>query len=567
VQKREEVKSVQPKIVQTQNTDVIPFIVYRHLSSLNIAQQRAICIKGMFASLSKLLNDNFEKYQFDTKAIKSLTDSGINEDEFHRILHKLNEKTPDQKAKGIYNTPNDVVDFIIANCISKKTETTYHGTKCLNNISELDEFLKTSIFDPTVGSGEFLVHGFQVKVNHLQTFPGEYTDKMYLDILSSLYGNDIDVLAIEICKVRLFFEVEKYISPNSYKKAVDILNENLTNYDFINLDVKGYGKKFDLILGNPPYVEYSKSKIVPTVKYGNVYANVLQNSIDLLNDKGKIGFIIPISYVSTQRMWKIREYVEKNTARQKVLNFADRPSCLFVGVHQKLTILIAQKGDQPHKVYTSGYNYWYKDERNNLFNKTSLIENPFVNAIYYPKLSNKSDVNIFKKVHTNNNKGILSLKNDTIPNVFLNMRACFWIKAFSFSFESKEYKGFSFDEDKKWHIISLLNSSLFWWYWTAVSDCWHITHKELSGFYVPPKIFTSTELPKLGQLLQGKLEHTKVAIHTKQANFEYKHRLCRDLIDKIDDCISTYYKLTKTEVEYIKNFEKKYRDSLGVTNP
>ncbi|MCL2634606.1 MAG: N-6 DNA methylase [Oscillospiraceae bacterium] len=553
---------MQSSTAYSQITDVIPLIVYRHLSSLEATNRKAVFIKDMFESLCVLLNDNFEKYQFDTEAIKGLMDCGIEEEEFHRILHSLNEKTPEQKANGIYNTPNDVVDFIIANCISKKADSVYRSTKLLDDIAALDEFLESSVFDPTVGSGEFLIRAFQVKVNHLRTFE-ETTDKMYLDVLSTLHGNDIDILAIEICKVRLFFEAVKYISRESYKEAVALLNRNLTNCDFVNLNTKAYEKKFDFILGNPPYVEDKKSKIVPKVKYGNVYANVLQNSVDLLNDNGKMSFIIPISYVSTQRMSKVREHIEQNTSLQKVLNFADRPSCLFLGVHQKLTILIAEKGGEDHAVYTSGYNYWYKEERGALFSKAALIENPFVNNAYYPKLNNAIEVRLFKKIHTDENKGILALEQQGESNIFLNMRACFWIKAFSFAFESKEYKGFSFDEDKKWHILALLNSSLFWWYWVVVSDCWHITRKELNGFFVPMKIFESTELAELSQLLETELERTKVAINTKQANFEYKHRLCRDVIDRIDDCIATYYKLTSREVEYIKNFEKKYRESLG----
>jgi len=554
---------MQSTVAHRQGAEVISFIVYRHLSSLRVADQKSIFIKDMFDSLCVLLNDNFEKYQFDIEAIEGLMDCGIDEDKFHRILHSLNEKTPEQKVNGIYNTPNDIVDFIIANCISKKEETTYRSTKLIDDNVALDAFLKYSIFDPTVGSGEFLVRAFQVKVDHLRTFPQESTDEIYLDVLSSLHGNDIDSLAIEICKVRLFFEAVKYISRQNYKKAVDILNRNLTNYDFVNLDTRSYGKKFDLILGNPPYVEDSKSKIVPNVKYGNVYANVLQNSVELLSDNGKMGFIIPISYVSTKRMSKIREYIEQNTSLQKTLNFADRPSCLFGGVHQKLTILIAEKGSSGHKVYTSGYNYWYKEERGLLFDKTALIENPFVNSAYYPKLNSAIDLRIFKKIHTSENNGILSLENEGLANVHLNMRAYFWIKAFSFAFESKEYKGFSFNEGQKWHMLALLNSSLFWWYWVVVSDCWHITRKELSGFFVPEKIFESAELVKFSQLLESELERTKVAINTKQANFEYKHRLCRNVIDKIDDCIAPYYELTAQESEYVKNFEKKYRESLG----
>ena len=557
---------MQPNVVYNQITEIIPHIIYRHLSSLNVAEMKATFIDDVFESLCILLNDNFEKYQFDINAIKELMDCGIEEDEFHRILHSLNEKTPVQKTNGIYNTPNDVVDFIIANCISKKADTLYRNSSRMNEIAALYDFYVSTVFDPTVGSGEFLIRAFQVKVNNLRNFYNNLekpTDATYLNILSSLHGNDIDISAIEICKVRLFFEMVKYISRKSYKRVVEILNNNLTNYDFVNLDVQGYGKKFDLILGNPPYVEDRKSTITPKTKYGNIYANVIQNSIDLLTDSGKLGFIIPISYISTQRMSKIRNYVEQNTSVQQVINFADRPSCLFLGVHQKLSILIAQRGDEEHIVYTSGYNYWYKDERSELFGKTEVIDNPFVNNVYYPKLNNATEVRLFKKIHTSENKGILALEQQGESNIFLNMRACFWIKAFSFAFESKEYKGFNFDVNRKWHILALLNSSMFWWYWVVVSDCWHITRKELGGFYVPQKVFQSTELAELSQLLEDELERTKVKINTKQANFEYKHRLCRHIIDRIDDCLASYYNLTEKEIEYIKNYAKKYRESLG----
>jgi DNA (cytosine-5)-methyltransferase 1 len=500
----------------------------------------------------------------DAEVVKGLMDKGLDEGEFHRLLHGLNEKTPEQKTNGIYNTPNDVVDFIVANCISPKFDCVYPGTVGFDDGAALEAFLKGSIFDPTVGSGEFLVQAFLVKVNFVKTLSGKQTDKMYLDILASLYGNDIDELAIEICKIRLFFETVKYIGKGSYKKAADILNRNLTRSDFINLDTKAYGRTFDFILGNPPYVEDNKSKIKPDTRYGNVYANVLRNSIDLLNPNGKIGFIVPISYVSTPRMNKIRRYVEENTTRQKVFNFADRPSCLFAGVHQKLTVLIAEKGQPGHTVYTSGYQYWYKNERAGLFKKPKLIENTYANDRCYPKLNGSMDVGIFGKVNTAEDKGISSYEKGGKANVFLNMRVCFWIKAFSFAFESKEYKGFCFDEDKKWHILALLNSSLFWWYWNAVSDCWHITQKELDGFFVPVAVFESGELAQLALSLETELERTKVTIRTKQTNFEYKHRLCRDVIDKIDDCIASYYGLTQEEAEYIKEYGKIYRDSLGV---
>ena len=494
--------------------------------------------------IHKLLFSLFEKYDFDLEALKNWMESGISESKFHNILHSLNEKTTEQKANGIYNTPNDVVDFVIE-----------------NSKPQGDKFLTSTVLDPTVGSGEFLVRTFQAKINICE----ELADDKCLNILATLYGNDIDPLAIEICKVRLFFEIQKHISHKNYKKAAEILNQNLTTFDFINVDdANAFGQKFDLILGNPPYVEDRKSKITPNIRYGNVFANILHNSMDMLTSNGKMGFIIPISYISTQRMGKIRKYVEQNANWQKVLSFADRPSCLFTGVHQKLNILIAEKGEKQHKIFTSGYNFWYKSERDSLFNKITTIENPYVNQNFYPKLGDAMDLGIYSKIHSSNNDGFISLQNSGVANVFINMRACFWIKAFSFPFESKEYKGFCFEESKKWHILALLNSSLFWWYWTAVSDCWHITNKELSGFAIPPQIFEYPELAKLAQRLETELERTKATINTKQTNFEYKHRLCRNVIDQIDDIAGKFYGLTDVEISHIKKFQKIYRDSLGV---
>jgi len=71
---------------------------------------------------------------------------------------------------------------------------------------------------------------------------------------------------------------------------------------------------FDVIIGNPPYVEYNKkikgvavSDVYNLVKYetlpcGNLYAYVLERSKTLLNQYGYISMIVPLSGHSTERM-------------------------------------------------------------------------------------------------------------------------------------------------------------------------------------------------------------------------------------------------------------------------
>ena len=67
------------------------------------------------------------------------------------------------------------------------------------------------------------------------------------------------------------------------------------------LNNKGDFEGFDLIIGNPPYVEYSKVretykvKDYATEKCGNLYAFVMERSLKIANQNSFVGFIIPIS--------------------------------------------------------------------------------------------------------------------------------------------------------------------------------------------------------------------------------------------------------------------------------
>ena len=119
----------------------------------------------------------------------------------------------------------------------------------------------------------------------------------------------------------------------------------------------------------------------------------------------------------------------------------------------------------------------------------------------------------------------------------------------------------NFDK-KNLHLANcIFNSSLYWWFWIKISDCWHITNKELTNFKIPSFISDDDykELEKLSQSLNKKLEKTKNKINTKQAMFEYKHRFCKDIIDLIDEKLGKLYKFSKKEIQYLQNYQIYYR--------
>ena len=48
-------------------------------------------------------------------------------------------------------------------------------------------------------------------------------------------------------------------------------------------------------------------------------------------------------------------------------------------------------------------------------------------------------------------------------------------------------------------------------------------------------------------------------VGSKQVEYEYKHRLCKDIIDEIDDKLADVYNLGPEELQYVKSFKLKYR--------
>ena len=479
-------------------------------------------------------------------------------------LSKLNERESIRKAKGVYYTPADVVDFIVKNSV-----TLTHGNKPFSQSEDIDYKIfckQKSVFDPTCGAGEFLLATLEKKFD-LWDSSAKRTIKTDVEkMVSTIYGNDINGDSVAITKIRLFICAVKRYGVEKCVGLAEILNGNFTSTDYV-IKPPNTEKGYDLIIGNPPYVEDSKSGLDLTNRYGNIYANVLVNAAERLSLNGVFGFIIPLSYVATPRMQRLREDLYRIVPEQYILNYSDRPDCLFTSVHQKLCILLCKRSDEKRIIYTGNYQYWYKEERSQLFERTSVVENNYITDTYIPKLGNDFDISIFSKISCKKDR--MSIKDMAIRDgqgIYLNMRAAFWIKAFMNYHTGSEYKILKFENNEiASYMMCIFNSSLFWWYWICISDCWHITQKELTNFMVP-QISDYTEVCRLAEQIERRLEETKVYVGTVQTEYEYKHKFCVPEIHEIDDYINNIFGLTYEESEYIKNFAHLYRISGGVVN-
>lgn len=488
-------------------------------------------------------------------------------EEVQEILSNINEKEDIRKAKGVYYTPVDIVKFILFNSVKMvcgRLKPNNLHVLDLNGIPYSSFCYEKTVYDPTCGAGVFLLAALEMKLDLLDLHHTEVTKGRIQKVVSTLKGNDLNEDSIIITKIRLLLCVLHRHGVSKIKGLSRVMESCFASYDFVSTK-PDISKKYDIIIGNPPYVEDSKSDSTPTTRYGNIYANVLENAALHLNKGGVMGFVIPLSYVSTPRMKKIRDELFVHTAEQYILSYSDRPDCLFTSVHQKLCVLFGRNTETTQNIYTGNYRYWYKEERGELFTSTEMVKNTFVQDDFIPKLGTRIDSNVYRKLMRHRTELIRLLENDDVP-IYLNMRAAFWIKSFLTQHRGAEYKEFKCQNQEYANFcMCLLNSSLFWWYWICISDCWHITRKELIGFKVPDiENFETTNM--LANALEQRLEETKVFVGTKQTDYEYKHKECVNVIHEIDDYINALYGLTDEESIYIKNFSYRYRIGGGAEN-
>lgn len=535
--------------------DKIIRLVYQHICCYPPQECQNI-LDGFYCILNKSADYTFDRID------------AIRLNDFQLALSKINEKEARRKNQGVYYTPKDITEYIVANTYLNYTcrdnSQVYSQEECFRRIDETggNTLFNAKVFDPTCGTAEFLLSAIEIKLRLSKRYI-TLSDADLLALTSSIFGNDISYESILLSKIRIYFTIINELKDKANaKQLAKILNKNFTCRDYIT--VKFARPKYDIIVGNPPYVEYGKLPVKPDSNYGNIYADVLCNAVCELKSTGVIGFVIPLSFVATSRMQSIREDMYKKMNRIFILNYADRPDCLFDGVHQKLSILFGIKGQGKCISYTSSYYHWYNSERRDLLNNCKIFPSHQRDQ-YIPKIGNVYEDSIFEKICNVKGESLLSLLNtqNKQSSVYVNMRACFWMKAFSFNPGSKEYKEFGCSSEMRPYLLAILNSNLFFLYWTIVSDCWHITNKELSEFFVPTNGVCLDMFRILTSKLERKLERTKKYIGSVQTQYEYKHRECKPEIDAIDDALQEIYGLTDDEVAFLKEYKLKYRMSNG----
>lgn len=288
-------------------------------------------------------------------------------------------KKPENIDRDIITTPTYIIHDILRNTVL---------TKCQGK-SDLEIF-RLKFSDISCGSGAFLLELFQLlndilidyylqnnKSKLIQT--GIDTHKLPFKIkkeilLNCIYGVDKDYNAVEATKFGLLLKLLENENLTSTKNGKPILPDLVNNIYFGNsllgpaqvidknnqllinpFDFKNL--KFDVIVGNPPYMKIEDMKNITPFElpiYKNIYKSAykqfdkyflfIEQGMNLLTSDGLLGYIVPSKFTKIGAGKKLRELLSSKGYIDSIVSFG--ATQVFSGKTTYTCLLILTKKKQ-----------------------------------------------------------------------------------------------------------------------------------------------------------------------------------------------------------------------------
>ncbi len=340
---------------------------------------------------------------------------------------------------------------------------------------------------------------------------------------------------------------------------------------------------FDVVIGNPPYLEFRQVdyKMLGYDSLGTraIHALCIERSVNLIGKPGCMSMIVPMALPSTQRMKAVQDILEVENRNLWYANFAWRPSKLFNTVNRALTIFTVTPSENPQCLSTA-YQKWTSDCREGLFDLMKFAPVPRDRQSFWvPKIGislERSMLDRLISVPTSVEDFIgrteyrifYRTTGGLYWKVFTDFAPAFSVNGRSGS-SSRETSFSVRHEHQVKPLIASLSSDVFWWWYTITSNLRDMNPTDIRSFPVPKSVFSDPAIARLGEKYLKDIvsnstmlvRHQKQTGRTETQSFEIKKS--KPTIDKIDRVLAGHYGFTGEELDFIVNYDVKYRMGRG----
>ena len=242
------------------------------------------------------------------------------------VHHEENESKT--KNNGAHYTPYHLVTFLMDQVLPWDGKST-----------------NLKVLDPSCGSGVFLVESYRRLISRwMQANPNESPSAPDLKriLRENIFGVDKNSNAIRIAALSLYLTMCDYLEPRYIWNQVrfePIINKNIFVSDFFEKDAPFLEKKYDLIIGNPPWAselskaatEYLKTNDKP-VGDKQIAQAFLWRVAELCNPDGEICMLVSSKNLLFNRSKPNREFRKQFFSSfdiKTVINFSALRHVLF----------------------------------------------------------------------------------------------------------------------------------------------------------------------------------------------------------------------------------------------
>ncbi len=201
----------------------------------------------------------------------------------------------DRKVNGAFFTPTYVVDFIIREVSPKVMD------KCL---------------DPSCGCGAFLI-------GLVEYYQNTFNKSIKETIKDNIYGSDI--LEYNVNRSKIILSLFGLLNDEIIEES----DFNIYNQDSLMTDWKN---KFEIIVGNPPYVKFqdlsdaNRINLINNWKSigngtFNLYFAFFELGYKLLSTNGKLGYITPNNYFTSLAGLSLRQFFSTTKCVTRIIDF------------------------------------------------------------------------------------------------------------------------------------------------------------------------------------------------------------------------------------------------------
>jgi hypothetical protein len=345
------------------------------------------------------------------------------------------------------------------------------------------------------------------------------------------------------------------------------------------------GGGFDVVIGNPPYLEVGRlnGRYRPldfqTLGCRDIYAWVVERSFALAGSEGHVGLIVPVSISSSGSFAPLRDVIMAEPATLWLSHFANRPGQLFAGAQNRLTIFLRAPREDATRIFSTRYHRWdgRRGERENLFALLRYVELGDLADGFHgllPKIGTPEATSILRKMRTRHTVAELLVRDPAHPIYWVRVPGYFCQFHLAPPMARPEAGGparvrgevnsvFLPDERTQRVLHAVLNSSTYYQFYVAYSDGRHINPADVRDFMFDFDGIAGSiadELVALShQLEEATRAHTSLWRKSGLLIDSLDSRPLKPILDKIDAALAEHYGLSNTELDFIVNYDLKYR--------